>query len=319
MRTALIVVLLVATALVYALMLLRLLRPERYAFLVCAAAVADWCILTAAPLAVAAALLRQPALVVALTVPAVIQTGRLVEMLARNRRRAEPVAGSRLRLVTANVLLTNPAMEALARDLAALDADVCCLQEITDEHLAAIKAAGLLDAYPHTVLDPRPGYHGSVILSRIPLEQAGQIEVGGGPMTQADLRLPGGVIRLVNVHTEAPLNRVKLAAWRRQLRELAGFTAPPGAELVLAGDFNATADHRSMTALLRPLRDAFDDAGPGLGATWPRWRRPMPALLRLDHVLISPGLAVRAARAEVSTGSDHRRLVVDLAPGGRAV
>ncbi|MEV8508428.1 endonuclease/exonuclease/phosphatase family protein [Actinoplanes sp. NPDC051475] len=313
MTTALFVVLLVATTLIYALVLLRLLRPEGYAALVCATAVADWCILTAAPLAVVAALLHQPALVIVLTAPAVVQIGRLLRMLTMHLRRTEPVAGPRLRLVTANVLLTNPAMEALAGELADLDADVCCLQEVTDEHLAAIKAAGLLDAYPHAVLDPRPGYNGSAILSRIPLEHAAPIDVAGGPMTRADLRLPGGVIRLVNVHTEAPVNRAKLAAWRRQLRELAGTTAPPGAHLVLAGDFNATADHRSMAALLRPLRDAFDEAGRGLGATWPRWRGPMPTLLRLDHILVSPGVAVRSARAEHSTGSDHRRLVVDLA------
>jgi endonuclease/exonuclease/phosphatase (EEP) superfamily protein YafD len=110
------------------------------------------------------------------------------------------------------------------------------------------------------------------------------------------------------------MNRRKLASWRRQLPELGAMTAPPGASLVLAGDFNATADHRSMAALLHgPLRDAFDEAGSGLGATWPRWRRPMPALLRLDHVLVSGNVTVVSARVQDSTGSDHRRLVVDLA------
>ncbi|MEV4639867.1 endonuclease/exonuclease/phosphatase family protein [Actinoplanes sp. NPDC049548] len=314
MTTALIAALVVATVLLYGLVLLRLLRPEGLAVLVCATAVADWCTLAAVPLAGVAALLRQPALATVLAVPAVVQVGRLARILLRNRRGPDP-AGPRFRLVTANVLVSNPAMEELAAELAALEADVCCLQEVTDEHLAAIKSAGLLDAYPHTVLDPRPGYHGSVILSRHPLADAAQIDVAGGPMTRADLRLPGGMLRVVNVHTEAPMNRVKLAAWRRQLRALAEMTAPTGAGLVLAGDFNATADHRSMAALLRgPLRDAYDEAGSGHGATWPRWRRPMPALLRLDHVLVSPGLAVRGARVETSAGSDHRRLVVDLAP-----
>jgi endonuclease/exonuclease/phosphatase (EEP) superfamily protein YafD len=312
--SVLVAVLIVATVLLYALVLLRLSRPEGQVVLVCATAVAGWCTLAAAPLAVVAALLHQPVLAAALGGPAVVQLSLLVRVISRRRRRTEPAAARTLRLVTANVLIDNPAMEVLAADLAALGADVCCLQEVTHEHLIAIKAAGLLDAYPHAVLDPRPGYHGSAILSRIPITDGGQIEVAGGPMTRADLLLPDGLVRVVNVHTEAPVNQRKLAWWRRQLRELGAMTAPPGAGLVLAGDFNATADHRSMAALLHgTLRSAFDEAGSGLGATWPRWRRPMPALLRLDHVLVSGDLAVVSARVQDSTGSDHRRLVVDLA------
>jgi endonuclease/exonuclease/phosphatase (EEP) superfamily protein YafD len=314
MTAALVAVLIVATVLLYVLMAVRLVRPEGHAVLVCATAVADWCTLATAPLAVVAALLHQPVLAAALGLPAVVQVSRLVRAVSRNRRRTSPAAHRTLRLVTANVLVSNPAMEVLAEDLAALGADVCCLQEVTDEHVVAMKAAGLLDAYPYAVLDPRPGYHGSVILSRIPFDDGTPIEVGGGPMTRADLRLPEGVLRVVNVHTEAPMNRQKLAAWRRQLSELGAMTGGPGAGLVLAGDFNATADHRSMAALLHgPLRDAFDEAGAGVGATWPRWRRPMPALLRLDHVLVSGNLTVGSARVQDSAGSDHRRLVVDLA------
>jgi endonuclease/exonuclease/phosphatase family metal-dependent hydrolase len=313
--TVAVAALVAATLAVYGFLLLRLLRPERYAALVCATAVADWCTLPSAPLAMAAALLRLPLIAALLAVPALVQAGRLIRVVLRHRRRPGPPAGGRLRLVSANVLLTNPAMDALAGELAGLDADVCLLQEITPEHLDRIRAAGLLDVFPYAVLDPRPGFHGSAILSRLPFADSATIEIGGVPMTRADLRLAERTIRVVNVHTEAPLNRAKVAGWRRQLRLLAALTAPPGAALVLAGDFNATTGHRSMATLLRAgLRDAFDEAGPGLGATWPRWRRPMPALLRLDHVLISADLAVVAFRVQDNAGSDHRRLVVDLAP-----
>ena len=42
------------------------------------------------------------------------------------------------------------------------DADVIALQELTPQNLAGIRAAGLLDAYPHRVLDPLPMTKGGV-------------------------------------------------------------------------------------------------------------------------------------------------------------
>jgi endonuclease/exonuclease/phosphatase family metal-dependent hydrolase len=46
--------------------------------------------------------------------------------------------------------------------------------------------------------------------------------------------------------------------------------------------------------------------------TWPRGKL-LPPLVRPDHVLVSPEIAVTGYRLGDGRGSDHRPVVVDLA------
>jgi endonuclease/exonuclease/phosphatase (EEP) superfamily protein YafD len=83
--------------------------------------------------------------------------------------------------------------------------------------------------------------------------------------------------------------------------------------LVVAGDFNATRHHPSFRRLLSDgMADAHEERGRGWAATWPRNRRPLPPLMRLDHVLVSPGVGVRSIREGLGQGSDHRPIIADL-------
>jgi len=52
--------------------------------------------------------------------------------------------------------------------------------------------------------------------------------------------------------------------------------------------------------------------------TWPRNRRIVPPLARIDHVLTTRGLAVTRIAAGVGRGSDHRPLIADVAVVGTA-
>lgn len=71
----------------------------------------------------------------------------------------------------------------------------------------------------------------------------------------------------------------------------------------------ATLDHASFRHLLKAtgLRDAHDARG-GLVRTWPQGRR-VPAFAHLDHMLVSPELAVGIVRDRAVIGSDHRAVV----------
>jgi len=112
----------------------------------------------------------------------------------------------------------------------------------------------------------------------------------------------------------APLNESQAVRWRAQLDLLSQMKAPEGGSLVMAGDFNATLDHAPMNALVSSgMRDAFSEAGQGIGATWPQSSGPMPALMRLDHVLVSDTVVVMSAQVQPNPGSDHHRLSVELA------
>jgi endonuclease/exonuclease/phosphatase family metal-dependent hydrolase len=132
-------------------------------------------------------------------------------------------------------------------------------------------------------------------------------------MLLTDLQTPAGIVRVINVHTVAPLTDVDAPAWARQFPALSAVAAQSPHPIVLAGDFNATLDHAPLEKLASGnLRDAFRVAGSGIGNTWPRWDLPVPPVMRLDHVLVSSGVDVASVSDKVSVGSDHRRLVVEL-------
>jgi endonuclease/exonuclease/phosphatase family metal-dependent hydrolase len=81
----------------------------------------------------------------------------------------------------------------------------------------------------------------------------------------------------------------------------------------MAGDFNATRDHRPFRELRDAgLRDAHDVAHAGWSPTW-RAGGLVPPLLRLDHVLASRAFSVTDYQVGDDIGSDHLPITVDLA------
>lgn len=292
----------------------RLFRSESEPALIGVQGFGMWLLLPAYPLALAAALARRKALA---GIAVVLLLGNVVwvsEMFERGREQPAPTGAATLRLVSANLLVTNPDIVALGRDLAATGADVIVLQEVSAEHLAGLGVAGLLAEYPYQVVDPLPAFHGSAILSTLPIADGRAFDVAGSPMTRADITIGTGIVRLINVHTVAPLNESQAIRWRVQLVLLSQMQPPEGGALVMAGDFNATMDHAPMDALISSgMRDAFNEAGHGIGATWPQSSGPMPPLMRLDHVLVSDTVVVMSAEVQANPGSDHRRLSVELA------
>ena len=183
---------------------------------------------------------------------------------------------------------------------------------MTQHNIDSLKLTPLWAAYPERVLDPRADYNGSLILSRWPITDGGSLDVAGVPMAQATVHTPGGPVRLVDVHLIAPVSAGNLPFWKAQLTEMAGWNT--GQPLILAGDWNSTADHASFQKVLKSgLRDAFEEAGSGFGFTWPQWSGPMWPVMRLDHVLVSQQFTVVSVDEQANPGSDHRRLKVELA------
>ncbi|MDQ1287347.1 MAG: hypothetical protein QG622_912 [Actinomycetota bacterium] len=273
-----------------------------------------WLLVPSFPLALVAGGRRRPALAAVALALGAAQIAAIAPELGPLRPVTVPDDAARIRLVTANILLDNPDPEGLAAEITSLGPDVVLLQEVTPWGLLALRSTGLLERFPHHVLDAREGGHGSAILSRIPLRDGRAISVAEWPMTRADITTATGPVRLVNVHAAAPLSGPGIRVWRRQLEELARIAPPPGGRLVLAGDFNATSQHPPFRDLVRQgLRDGHDVAGRGLAPTWPSGRRWLPPLLRLDHVLVGDGVTVVSVRRTRGTGSDHRFLSADLA------
>ncbi|WP_188943077.1 endonuclease/exonuclease/phosphatase family protein [Nakamurella endophytica] len=292
----------------------RLWRSQSEPVLIGLQGTVIWSLLPAYPLAVAALVGRRRALAAVAGALCVAHAGWTLAAVGWHGDRPAPAGTVQVRLVTANVLLDNPSVPALADDLLAARPDVLLLQEVTPQILDRLAGTPLWQALPYRVTDPLPGFHGSAILSRWPVLSGGAFDVAGFPMTQADIRTPAGPVHVVDVHAQAPLSHEAAARWSAQFDRLARLPLPAGRPLVLAGDFNATLDHRPMQRLLAAgFRDAFAESGTGLGATWPEWSGPVPPLMRLDHVLVNDPVTVLSIRERTSPGSDHRRLEVELA------
>ncbi len=235
-------------------------------------------------------------------------------VLPRAVRRPQPQAGGPvLRVLTANLLAGWASAEAVVGLVRRTDADVLFLQELTDGAVRRLRQARLNDLLPHQLPGVRSGRGpGSGIYSRFPLTSG--LHLPPAPLAQptARLELPTGQCTdLVCVHLHAPNGRPRhwrVARWRE---ELAMLPAPADPPRVLAGDFNATADHAQFRRLLRLGHvDAAAQLGRGLIPTWGPAGRP--ALLTLDHVLLDPRCAVLAASVHQLPGSDHRAVYAEF-------
>ncbi len=209
-----------------------------------------------------------------------------------------------------------------ADTLAALAADVVCLQEV-DRHFSdrsgwADQAAELAGVLGLTAVygaalrlpAPRPDRpareYGNAILTRHPIREHRVVRLPGRPRSEPRsmvvAALAGGphVACLHLQHNSASTRADQLGV---ALREL-----PTEGSLVLAGDFNATPDALELDAVRDRLVDCWEVRGKGRGASFPS-RFPMR---RIDYVLASPELRPVAAHVVPSAASDHRPVVVDL-------
>ncbi|WP_137145920.1 endonuclease/exonuclease/phosphatase family protein [Mycolicibacterium sp. CR10] len=221
-----------------------------------------------------------------------------------------------VRVLTANLGMGQadpPAFVALARDIA----DIVAVQEMTPEAADGLSEAGMDAVFPYRVVVPAPMASGIGIWSRHPIVDSGRIDGYSLPMLGARVRIPGVVVdtTVLSVHLAAPWPQ-PIGLWQRDIEKLpdtlreVGRTAGAGA-VIVAGDFNATAD---MAPFRRLLEQGYSDAGEhgaaGLARTYPG-RGSKPPLLGIDHVLVKNGSAATAATVVVP-GSDHRGLLTTL-------
>jgi endonuclease/exonuclease/phosphatase (EEP) superfamily protein YafD len=186
--------------------------------------------------------------------------------------------------------------------------DVLAVQELTPTMVRRLEDAGVAGLLPFCHLDPRPRSPGVGLWARWPLDPLPPLPGLMAAAPRARIVPAGGwPVTVSAVHPIAP-TKGHDHEWRRDLglieSALAGATEPQ----VVAGDFNASRDHRPFRDLLAAgFVDCADAAlsRPWPGFTWPadRWIRPA---MRLDHVLVSrAGAAVLEARIIRVPGTDH--------------
>ncbi|WP_210479360.1 endonuclease/exonuclease/phosphatase family protein [Naasia sp. SYSU D00948] len=238
----------------------------------------------------------------------------------------ETPSATSIRVLSWNTLGDAPGAERIAQLVIDSQADVVALPETTkataDDVAARARAAGLpLVAYTVAYDQVSKARSTSLLIS----SDLGSYVIGTGASNTSVLpslvAMPtGGGPVLVAAHAVAPLPQYT-SEWRSDLAWLAAQCE--GADVILAGDFNATLDHfpglQAEPGMdLGRCRDAGRLAGAGAVGTWPT---AVPALLGapIDHVLVTSAWRVSGYRVltdHEGAGSDHRPVLAQLTRAG---
>ena len=228
-----------------------------------------------------------------------------------------------LTVLTANVLRTADDPAGVAAMVASADADVVVLQEVSpslwrsladNPDLAELGFRsldqGLVEIGPRSTL--------VLVMSKLDVRSARLHGLGaaGGLDLEAVLPESGQAVAFTGVHLNSPSQSVWVGPWRHQLSTLAA--RPVDGPGVIAGDFNATEDHRPFRRLLDAgWTDVHQTKGCGFWLTFPvDDTLPFP-VMRLDHVLVTDHFEVLDVELlSDANESDHRPVLTRLRLSG---
>jgi endonuclease/exonuclease/phosphatase (EEP) superfamily protein YafD len=222
----------------------------------------------------------------------------------------DPAPGAlTLRVLTLNVLGGSADPDAVVRAVERHQVGVLVVQELTPGMVHRLADSGLDTRLPYRHLGPRPGPHGTGLWARWPLAPLPPVPglVSEAPRARIE-PVDGWPVTVTGVHPRPPVRR-NVRRWQQELAAIRSALVDTDGQQVVAGDFNASRDHRPFRDLLAAgFLDCADAARrrPWPGFTWPagRW---IPSVMRLDHVLVSrDGAAVRESRIIRIPSTDHR-------------
>jgi endonuclease/exonuclease/phosphatase (EEP) superfamily protein YafD len=217
--------------------------------------------------------------------------------------------------------------------------DVVCLQEFP---LRTNRKARLQDVLENKLglrYKSHPAKGSLAIFSRYPIEESGHhfFKNRSNGFQWADILVDGRRIRVFNLHLQSnaltqmaeqvmdegnlqePSTwsdiRTMIGRYRRattlrskQAEQVNSLIAKSPHPVVLGGDFNEPPTSFVYHTLTRHLRDAFQEAGSGIGVTY---AGKVPGL-RIDYVLTDPAFQVMDHNILTSSFSDHKAVVATL-------
>jgi endonuclease/exonuclease/phosphatase (EEP) superfamily protein YafD len=222
-----------------------------------------------------------------------------------------------LRVMSLNVEASNDRADLVKAAIEQANPDVVFLPEATAAWADAL--APLRTRYRYDTGDGAQGAFSLLLLSRLPLRHAQviQLSADGWPaiialICPSDAADEKDCIGFVGIHPPPPMSAGLAATRNGVFRALPDAIAKvsPG-PIIVAGDFNCTPWSPFFVDLLAAT--GLRDSALGFGI-WPTWNSSLlPLGLKIDHVLVADGVAVRNHQVGGEVGSDHFPVVVDLA------
>ncbi len=231
-------------------------------------------------------------------------------VFAPARPAADPAA-SEVTVAAVNLFFPNTVVDDAAADLLTRDVDAIVFSEFTVEHRTTLRSSPLWSAYPYKIERDGLSASGMALWSRYPIREGERPDTINDTL---DITMdgPDGPIRLLGVHPPTPISFFD--GWVDDLATFGELGANAQQPTLIIGDFNASYWHPSFRDLLRQgFIDAHTAHGRGFSTSWPtdEW---FPAFVRLDHALTGNGLVSTDVEDFTVPGSDHRGLVVSVAP-----
>ena len=230
---------------------------------------------------------------------------------AQTRRRRDRGSVT-LRLMVANVLMSNRRAQALLDLVREADPDVVLMAETDDwwdERLAP-----LLESHPHALRQPQPNTYGMHFFSRLPLQspEVRFLVERDVPSVYAELELrTGAQVALWGLHPRPPLPGDDTEERDAELILVAREAASRRGPRIVMGDLNDVA-WSDTTRLFQKLSRLLDPrVGRGFYATYPA---QLPFLRwPLDHLFHSSDFRLVRLATLRRFGSDHLPILIELA------
>lgn len=222
--------------------------------------------------------------------------------------------GDAIVVMCANVLATNGngiGFVALARKT---DPDLLVALEVTPAWAKALTALHVY--YPYRVVEAREDAHGIALYSKFPLESSAVVESvpRGFPDIVATAIVGGARLGIIGTHPSQPLGKSNYGARNLHLDSLAALAATTPDPLIVVGDLNVTMWSVHYRRLEEKGGLVNARRGIGIVPTWPTFL--LPAMIPIDHVLVSPDIRVVDFDSGPHIGSDHLPIVAQLVVPG---
>ena len=216
---------------------------------------------------------------------------------------------AQIRILQSNVLYKNNQYDRVISVVRQENPDIAFFMEVGEiwmQELAALK-----NTFPYSFNNQDTSSMGTVIYSKLPLENSSIQDLGGGRKTLVtELKVKGEVVSLVASHLNIPTNKSSFDLRNKQLAALADYVNKIKHPIIALGDWNITMWSPFYKRFVRET--GLKNARYGFGVL-PSWPTFSPLSIPIDQSLLSPEIKVINIRTGAKVGSDHLPVIQDLA------